>query len=118
MKQDNQPSAPTIIVLTPAELLALVRAAVREELAIAREESDLVDVTKAIPLSRRVVLGLCRDGKIHGAKKVGKRWLAKREDVEAFLASAPRAKPRAAPAEPWSPSTALARAGVRSQGAA
>lgn len=117
MKQD-QPTAPTIVVLTPAELLALVRAAVREELAIAREESDLVDVAKAIPLSRRVVLGLCRDGKIHGAKKVGKRWLAKREDVEAFLASVEPSRPRTAPAEPWSPSSALARAGVRSQGAA
>lgn len=52
MKQD-QPTAPTIVVLTPAELLALVRAAVREELAVARDPAnDHVPEPAARPMKR------------------------------------------------------------------
>lgn len=112
----TQPAPTSLVVMTHAELLALVRTAVREELATAREPT-LLDVCASLPLSRRVSLNLCRAGKIHGAKKVGKRWLARREDIEAFLATTP-VRPRALAAnsnEPWTPEAALARAGVRSQ---
>ncbi|MBK6463150.1 MAG: helix-turn-helix domain-containing protein [Myxococcales bacterium] len=117
MASQHQQNPQAIVVMTQAELLALVRTAVREELASTRSESDPIDVCEALPLSRRVVLGLCRAGKIQGARKVGKRWLARREDVERFLATVPARRVKVSPAndEPWSASAALSRAGVRGQ---
>lgn len=103
-----------------AVLLPLVREAVRLELAERAEtEADpIVDVATVLPVSRRTAYALARAGKIAGATKVGKKWMARRSALAALL-DQHHARPRpaaTASSEPWTPALALARAGVRMSG--
>jgi hypothetical protein len=64
----------------------------RELLDGARVEGELVDVAAVVPLPRRTVYRACRRGDVVGASRVGRRWLASRGAVEAWLrACGPRA---------------------------
>jgi hypothetical protein len=58
-----------------------------ELLGAARVEAELVDVAAVVPLSRRVVYSACRRGDVAGAARVGRRWLATRAAVDAWLCS-------------------------------
>lgn len=73
-------------------LLPLIREAVRLELEESRngEADPLVDVADALPLSRRAAYALARSGKISGAAKVGKKWMARRSAVAALIERRPR----------------------------
>ncbi len=106
-----------IVILSPAELAAIVEGAVDRALAKRNDRAEVLDFAKHYPGSTRVANGLCRDGKVHGAVKVGKRWLVSRSDLEAFLSTL-QGRARTLPAAaaggaPWSPSAALSAAGVR-----
>jgi hypothetical protein len=64
----------------------------RELMAAERHREDLVEVAAVVPLPRRLVLAACRRGKVSGAVKRGRRWLATRAAVDAWLrAKGPRA---------------------------
>lgn len=64
----------------------------REVLADADREGELVEVATVVPLPRRAVLRACREGRVEGARRVGRRWLATRAAVNAWVrASGPRA---------------------------
>jgi excisionase family DNA binding protein len=59
-----------------------------------RAEAEIVDVAAAVPLPRRTIYRACRRGHIHGAARVGRKWLASRGAVDAWLrACGPRALP-------------------------
>ena len=68
----------------------------RDLLASEAHQSALVDVLASVPGPRRSVMGACRSGAIEGAARVGRRWLAPRSAVDAWLRSQrPRALPTA-----------------------
>lgn len=67
-----------------------IRAIVREELQ-AIEPDEWVDQT-SVPISRKTYLRLVREGKLPG-RKVGRRILVRRKDLEAFI-EAHRRDPR------------------------
>ena len=46
---------------------------------------ELVDVVRFVPAPKRCVMRACRAGRIAGASLVGRRWLAPRAAVEAWL---------------------------------
>lgn len=46
---------------------------------------ELVDVLAYVPGPRRPTMRACRDGAIEGASRVGRRWLARRTAVDAWL---------------------------------
>ena len=55
------------------------------------EPARLVDVARAYPISRRVVYRACRLGRIPGAVRVARRWLAPLDAIETWLqAQGPR----------------------------
>ncbi|HEY2367447.1 MAG TPA: helix-turn-helix domain-containing protein [Polyangiaceae bacterium] len=58
--------------------------------------AELLDVCEHIPAPTKTLHRACRAGRIVGACKVGRRWLATREAIDAFLRTqGPRlAKPR------------------------
>lgn len=60
----------------------------RELLAFEQRGAELVDVADMVPLPRRQVFRACRSGAIVGASRVGRRWLATRGAVEAWVRSA------------------------------
>ena len=63
-------------------------------LAAERQDAKLVDVAAVVPLPRRTVYRACRAGRIEGARRVGRRWLAARAAVDAWVRSCgPRAVP-------------------------
>jgi hypothetical protein len=67
----------------------------RELLAAERRDAELVDVLAAVPGPRRTVMRACRGGRIVGAVRVGRKWLAPRASVDAWLRSlGPRAVTR------------------------
>lgn len=57
----------------------------REFLAAERSGEDLVEVAAVVPLPRRLVLAACRRGEVPAARKRGRRWLATRAAVDAWL---------------------------------
>ena len=66
----------------------------RELLAVDPQHGELVDVIATVPAPRRTLLADCRSG-VLAASKVGRRWLATREAVDAYLQAR---RPRVAPA--------------------
>ncbi len=63
-------------------------------LATEQRDAELVDVAAVVPLPRRTVYRACRAGRIEGALRVGRRWLATRAAVDAWVRSCgPRAVP-------------------------
>ncbi|MGO9833970.1 MAG: helix-turn-helix domain-containing protein [Polyangiaceae bacterium] len=63
-------------------------------LAAMRQDADLVDVAAVVPLPRRTVYRACRAGSIEGARRVGRRWLATRAAIDAWVRSCgPRVVP-------------------------
>jgi hypothetical protein len=66
----------------------------RHMLAAEQEGGALVDVCKMVPGPRRSLMGACRRAEIVGAVRIGRRWLAPRAAVEAWLrARGPRLVP-------------------------
>jgi hypothetical protein len=59
----------------------------RQLLAAERDGVDLVDVCATVPGPKRTVMAACRRGDVTGAVRVGRRWLAPRAGVEAWLRS-------------------------------
>src|SRR5580692_3909036 len=81
-------AAPSNADAGPVALRALAEALaphLRDLLDGARVEGELVDVLATVPAPRRSVLAACRSGAIAGASRVGRRWLASRGAVEAWL---------------------------------
>lgn len=121
--EELAPAVAALEAIARAVLVPVVRAAVRLELEERRaaDADPLVDVAEGLPLSRRTAYALAREGKIPGARKLGKRWVAHRSELDRFVADqAPRRVKASAPrvAEPWSPELARQRAGIRTSGGA
>lgn len=71
-----------------AGLRALARALLpylKELLVQEQQAAELVDVVSFVPAAPRVIMRDCRNGKIVGARKVGRKWIAPRVAVEAWL---------------------------------
>ena len=64
---------------------ALALAPYMAELLGAPRDGELVDVVAAVPAPRRSVLAACRRGDVQGASRVGRRWLASRGAIDAWL---------------------------------
>jgi hypothetical protein len=69
-----------------------------ELIAIDRRDDELCDVLQTIPgPPRRSILRDCRSGAIANASCIGRRWIAPRASIAAYLRDrAPRVVPRAA----------------------
>jgi hypothetical protein len=69
----------------------------RDVLALASAPTEeLVDVVRFVPGPKRSVMRACRAGRIAGASLVGRRWVARRGAVEAWLRElGPRVLPTA-----------------------
>jgi excisionase family DNA binding protein len=94
MGRRSCPSAPAPALEAQAldALAGLLAPRVARLLANDRFEGKLVDVAEAVPVSRRVLYRACRAGRIAGAVRVGRRWLAARDALDAWLRSCgPRA---------------------------
>lgn len=75
----------------PATALAPM---VAELLANEAHGGQLVDVVRAVPAPKRAVMRACREGRIAGAVRVARRWLAPRQSIETWVRSmGPRAVP-------------------------
>lgn len=71
-----------------AEALAPVVASLIQEQAA---PTRLVDIVRVYPISRRLAYRACRQGRIPGAVRVARRWLAPPDAVETWLqAQGPR----------------------------
>jgi hypothetical protein len=102
---------PPLVAPFLAAMRELMRPLVRAELAAALDEQrrhlgteplDLVDGDRS-PLGKRRHHEACRAGRIPGARKLGRRWLAPRASVLAFVdgaGKAPAVAPLEAPAPP------------------
>jgi len=78
----------TLAVALAPFLLPLLR----EELARGGALDELVDVVEHVPAPPRTLQAACRSGAIEGARKVGRRWIAPRVSVDAWMrAHGPRA---------------------------
>ena len=55
-------------------------------LAADRQDAEIVDVCAYVPRPRRSVMASCRAGQIAGAVKSGRTWLARKSDVDVWLA--------------------------------
>lgn len=58
---------------------------IRELCELERRERELVDVLRTVPGPPRTLMAACRDGYIVGASRVGRRWLASRAAIDAYL---------------------------------
>lgn len=56
-----------------------------KELLEQRQGAELVDVVREVPASKRAVMRACREGRIVGAVRVARRWLAPKSSVMAWL---------------------------------
>lgn len=83
------------LTLDPEDVQAIARAVVAE--LQAGSLPDHVD-QHASPLGPRRHVAAIRNGKLRGVQ-VGRRWLAKREDVDAYVATLTAKKPRNETAE-------------------
>lgn len=61
---------------------------------------------RSSPLGRRAHCRACASGDIPGARKVGRRWLARRSDLDAYIAA--HGRPADAPAGATTPGTSSA----------
>jgi hypothetical protein len=59
----------------------------RELLSAQRHEEDVVNVCAVVPGPKRMIMAACRRGEVPGAVRIGRRWLAPRRGVEAWLRS-------------------------------
>jgi len=59
----------------------------RELLSAQREDNGLVDVCAVVPGPKRTIMAACRRGEVSGAVRIGRRWLASRGCVDAWLRS-------------------------------
>jgi hypothetical protein len=66
-------------------LAAALAPHLRELLAAERREDDLLDVLEAVPGPKRTIMRAARTGKIAGARRVGRRWLASRAAIDVWL---------------------------------
>jgi hypothetical protein len=63
-------------------------------LSAQRRDEHLLDVCAAVPGPRRTIMAACRRGDISGAVRIGRRWLAPRAGIDAWLrARGPRIVP-------------------------
>jgi hypothetical protein len=61
---------------------------------IERPEVEQVDVCAALPGAERTVMRDCREGRIEGAAKIGRRWYVSRPALDRYLrARGPRVVP-------------------------
>jgi hypothetical protein len=68
----------------------------QELLQVERTGAELVEVAAVVPLPRRAVCRACREGRVEGARRVGRRWLAARSAVDEWVRSCgPRVVPPA-----------------------
>jgi hypothetical protein len=107
------PRKPEAVTARSFEAIAeLIRGIVREELRAAQDDDagdPWVDQNES-PLGRREHCRLARDGAFP-ARKVGKRWLARRSALDAFIEAHPTAKADGAPANDTAASV-LAEVGI------
>lgn len=76
----NEPGAEVLRLLRTLVLLAV------PELRLEQPGRDvLVDVVDTVPAPKRAVMRACRNGDVAGAARVGRRWLASRAAVDAWL---------------------------------
>jgi hypothetical protein len=72
-----------------AEMLRLIRTvvlmAVPELRSEHRGQVELVDVVETVPAPKRAVMRACRNGEIDSAGCIGRRWIAPRVAVDAWL---------------------------------
>jgi hypothetical protein len=66
-------------------IAAAIAPFVRDLIVADLHDDRLVDVLATVPGTRRTILRACRRGAIHGAAKVGRRWVARRTSVDAWL---------------------------------
>ena len=59
----------------------------RDLLSTERNEESMVEVCAVVPGPRRTIMAACRRGEVSGAVRVGRRWLAPRAGVDAWLRS-------------------------------
>jgi hypothetical protein len=91
------PDEPRLVEVSKARLGAGTADAALRALAIAllphlvdllsaqRSDEHLIDVCAAVPGPRRSIMAACRRGDIFGAVRVGRRWLAPRAGIDAWL---------------------------------
>jgi len=89
------PSAPPAASTAALQALAVALLPhLRQLLVDDHRGGDLVDVLVTVPGPKRTMMAACRRGDIAGAVMVGRRWLAPRAEVEAWLrARGPRLVP-------------------------
>jgi hypothetical protein len=83
----RRPPAPASTADADTALRALAAALapyLREVLAAEADAVILLDVARAVPLSRRVLFAACRRGELQAVKK-GRNWLATREAIDTWL---------------------------------
>lgn len=66
-------------------IAGILRPYLRELDADERVGDEFVDVLRFVPAPRRTMMAACRAGKIEGALKVGRRWVAPRAALERWL---------------------------------
>jgi hypothetical protein len=76
--------APIVALLAPLLRAELARAPAGEQGGETSEAGAWVD-QKTSPLGRRAHCRACRTGAVNGARLVGRRWLARRADVDAYI---------------------------------
>jgi hypothetical protein len=82
------PDATTDVLRALARVLAPL---LREVLAEARSDDDVVEVVTIVPMPRRALFAILRRGEIPGAVRKARRWFARRGDVLAWLRARGRA---------------------------
>jgi hypothetical protein len=88
----------------------------REQIGAERASHALVEVAAVVPLPRRLVLRACRRGEVVAAVKRGRRWLATRAAVDAWVqaSSGPQPEPSSEDEDDLEPlRRSLARSGRR-----
>lgn len=68
-----------------AGLVELVRATVRAEASREGDGDPWVAIDAHLGVTRREAADLARAGHVHGARKLGKRWRAKRSECDAAI---------------------------------
>lgn len=87
----TEPAAPALVLLTPAQLLELVRSAVRAELSASAPTSDeLLDVAAVsgeLGVSERHVRRMIANRELH-AVRIGRRVLIPRGEIQRLARAA------------------------------
>jgi hypothetical protein len=83
-----------------AGLVELVRATVRAEASREGDGDPWVEIAVHLGMSRREAAELARAGHVKGARKLGKRWRAKRSECDAAIERIGVAPPAPSPTPP------------------